>query len=72
MVLSEKKMMEIMKRYAEVFEDLAYYDETREKRWGRKRIDVTIDLKILRKLKEIKKKTGKPISRIIEDAVSKI
>ena len=61
-----------MKKYKEVFDSLAHYDKTREKLWGRERLDVTLDRRIVKKLRELKEKTGKPVSRIIEEAVKKI
>ena len=61
-----------MKKYKEVFDSLAHYDETREKLWGRERIDITLNKKIIKKLKELKERTGKPVSRIIEEAVEQI
>ena len=72
MQLSEKKIKEIINKYKEDFEEMALYDDTREIKWGRARIDVTLDKKIIRKLKAIKQKTGKSVSRIIEEAVAEI
>ncbi len=48
------------------------YDKTGEWPIGRERIDITLDKKVIKKLKSLKEKTGKPISRIIEEAVKKI
>jgi len=61
----------ILKKYKEVFEILENYDKTRELPFQRKRIDVTLSIETINKLKELKKKTGKPISRIIEEKFSK-
>ena len=72
MQLSEKKIKEIINKYKEDFEEMALYDDTREIKWGRARIDVTLDKKIIIKLKAIKQKTGKSVSRIIEEAVAEI
>ena len=72
MPLSKKKIKEIIKKYKKDFEDLEWYDKTREIRWGRARIDLTLDRKIIRRLKQLKAKTGKPVSRIIEEAVAGI
>ena len=69
MPLSEKTRKKIMKKYKYVFEALAHYDETREKSWGKERIDITLSRSLIKKLKDLKKKTGKPISRIIEQAL---
>ena len=46
--------------------------KTREWPIGRKRIDITLSKEIIKKLRELKEKTGKPISRIIEEAVAEI
>ncbi len=69
MQLSEGKIKEIMKKYKREFEDLEHYDKTREKLWGRARIDLTLDKRIIRRLKEISREKKKPVSRIIEEAV---
>lgn len=70
MQLSEKKIKEILKKHKQDFEDLENYDKTREWPIGRERIDITLSKRIIKKLREIKEKTGKPISRIIEEAVA--
>ena len=72
MPLNEKKIQEILKKHKYDFEDIANYDRTREWMIGRKRIDITLDKKIIRKIQQLKENTGKPISRIIEDAIKKI
>lgn len=72
MQLSEHKIAEIMQKYKHLFQILENYDKTREWPIGRQRIDITISKKTLKKLKELKQKTGKPISRIIEEAVENI
>ena len=72
MELNKKKIDCILKKYKEDFEDLEYYDKTHKKTWGRERIDITLNRKIIKKLKDLKEKTGKPVSRIIEEAVSQI
>ena len=60
-----------MKKYKDAFEMLENYDKTRELPFKRKRIDITLSVGTINKLKELKKKTGKPISRIIEEKFSK-
>mgnify|MGYP001571333533 CR=1 FL=1 len=70
MPLSKNKMREIMKKNKEAFQMLEHYDQTREKLWKRQKIYLTLNAGILKKLKELKEKTGKSISRIIEDAVT--
>ena len=59
----------ILKKYAELFRALEEYDKTKELPFQRKRIDITLSVRTLRKLKEIKDKTGKPISQIIEEKI---
>ncbi|MEK6893291.1 MAG: ribbon-helix-helix domain-containing protein [Nanoarchaeota archaeon] len=70
MQLNKRTIEKIMKENKEAFGMLEHYDKTREKLWARQRIYLTLNAKVLKKLKEIKEKTGKPISRIIEDAIS--
>ncbi len=71
MQLNKKTIQKIKKKYKEVFEILENYDKTREWPIGRARIDITLDKKIIKQLKEKSAKTGKPVSRIIEEAVVK-
>lgn len=66
------KMKCILKEYKDVFETLARYDETRELPKQRKRIDITLSVDTLNKLRKIKGKTGKPISFIIEENIRKV
>jgi len=61
----------ILKENKEYFEAFEQYDKTKELPIGRKRIDITLDVRIIKKLREIKNKTGKPISQIIEDNLKK-
>ena len=43
------------------------------KSFGRKRIDITLNQRVINKLKDLKKqKTGKPISQIVEEAVQQV
>ena len=65
--MDQKKINKIMKKYKEVFETLENYDKTRELPFQRKRIDVTLSVETVNKLRSIKEKTGKPISQIIEE-----
>jgi hypothetical protein len=57
----------IIEKYKEMFEALENYDKTHELPFQRKRIDVTLSVRTINKLKQLKKQTGKPISRIIEE-----
>jgi len=60
----------ILKKYKEAFEQLENYDKTRELNIGRKRIDITLDRKLIKKLKNFSKTKHKAVSRIIEDALN--
>ena len=61
----------ILKKYAQDFAEMALYDQTREKLWAKKRIDITLTYRLIKKLKELSKQTGKPVSHIIEEAVER-
>ena len=63
------EIKKIMKKYHDVFETLENYDKTGELPSSRKRIDITLSVKTINKLKNIKEKTGKAISQIIEEKV---
>ena len=62
-------MDKILKKYKYVFETLENYDKTRELPFGRKRIDITLSVETINKLKKIRDKTGKPLSKIIEEKI---
>jgi len=68
-MLKQTQINKILKKYKDVFEALENYDKTRELPFQRKRIDVTLSVETINKLKKIKEKTGKPISRIIEEKI---
>jgi len=68
-MIKQKQINKIMKKYREVFETLENYDKTHELPFQRKRIDITLSVATINKLKAIKNKTGKPISRIIEERI---
>jgi len=59
----------IVTKYKEMFQALEEYDKTHELPFQRKRIDITLAVATIRKLREISKKTGKPVSRIIEESI---
>jgi len=65
MQLNELK--KILKENKKFFDILENYDNTHELPFSRKRIDITLPVATINKLKEIKKKTGKTISQIIEE-----
>ncbi|MDP3992202.1 MAG: ribbon-helix-helix domain-containing protein [Nanoarchaeota archaeon] len=67
--MPSNKPKKILKEYKDVFEILENYDRTRETPFQRKRIYLTFSVETLKKLKAIKEKTGKPISRIIEEMI---
>ncbi|MBU1252078.1 MAG: ribbon-helix-helix protein, CopG family [Nanoarchaeota archaeon] len=67
--MQSTKSKRILKKYRYVFEALENYDKTRELPFQRKRIDVTLSVKIIKKLKQMREKTGKSISRIIEEKI---
>ena len=71
MQLNNKEIKRIFSKYKQSFIEMEHYDRTREILWGRKRIDITLQQRVINKLKEISKRTGKPVSRIIEEAVLK-
>ena len=72
MPLNNKEIKRIFKKYELHFIEMENYDRTREILWGRKRIDITLQKRVINKLKEISERTGQPVSRIIEEAVVKI
>lgn len=58
----------IFEKYADAFEALAEYDKTGKlpKINYKKRIDITVDARLLRQLKEYCRKHGLKISQLIE------
>ena len=70
MQLTKQKIKYIKKKYKELFDALETYDKTNEFSFQRKRIDLTLSVGTLNKLNQLKEKTGKPISRIIEEKFS--
>ena len=68
--MNQKQINKILKKYKDVFENLENYDKTRELPFQRKRIDLTLSVETINKLKKIRERTGKPISRIIEEKLS--
>ncbi len=71
MSFTEQKIQRIFKKYKNVFEEMEHYDQTREKLWKKKRIDITLTLRLIKKLKQLSKQTGKPVSHLIEELVEK-
>ena len=67
MSYTEKEIQRIFKKYKDVFEEMEHYDRTREKLWEKKRIDITLKRRVIHKLRELSKQSGKSVSQIIED-----
>jgi hypothetical protein len=67
--METKKIKHILKKYKELFDILEKYDRTRELPSHRKRIDITLSNRTINRLRELKEKTGKSISEIIEERV---
>ena len=65
--MQSNEIKKILKEYKDVFEALENYDKTRELPFQRKRIDITLSVETINKLRKLKEKTGKPISQIIEE-----
>jgi len=68
--MKQKQIQKILKENKYVFDILENYDKTRELPFQRKRIDITLSIKTINKLKKLKQKTGKSISQIIEEKVN--
>ena len=71
MRLKAKRIKLILRKYKELFEALENYDNTRDLPTYRKRIDITLSVRTLNKLKTLKTATGKSISKIIEEKIEK-
>lgn len=69
MRLNKKTINKILKENKKTFEILENYDKTRELPFQRKRIDITLSIEAINKLKKLKERTGKPISQIIEEKI---
>jgi len=69
MQLNNKEIRRIFEKYKQSFIEMEHYDKTREILWARKRIDITLQQRVIKKLKEMSGRTGKPVSRIIEEAI---
>jgi hypothetical protein len=72
MQLDEKNIKRIWKKHQKSFEELEHYDRTREKLWEKKRMDITLTLRLIKKLEKLREKTGKPISHMIEEMIDKM
>ncbi|HEB47351.1 MAG TPA: ribbon-helix-helix protein, CopG family [Candidatus Pacearchaeota archaeon] len=67
--MQSDKSKKILSKYRHVFETLKNYDKTGKLPFQRKRIDITLSVKTIDKLRKLREKTGKPISQIIEDRI---
>jgi len=65
--MKKSEINRIMKKYKDVFAILENYDKTRELPFKRKRMDITLSIRTINKLKILREKTGKPISQLIEE-----
>ena len=65
--MQSNEIKRILREYKDVFDALEEYDNTQELPFQRKRIDITLSVETINKLRKIKEKTGKPISKIIEE-----
>ena len=71
MQLNNKEIKRIFGKHKQSFIEMEHYDKTREILWARKRIDITLQQRVINKLKEESARTGKPVSKIIEDALAR-
>lgn len=65
--MNKKQIKKILKENKHLFEALENYDKTHELPFQRKRINLTLSVGTINKLQKLREKTGKPISRIIEE-----
>ena len=69
-MITKKQIEKIKRKYKDVFRILENYDKTHRLPFQRERIDITLSISTINKLKKESKETGKPISRIIEECVN--
>ena len=69
--MQSDKSKKILKKYKKIFEILENYDKTGTLPFQRKRIDITLSIETIEKLKKLKGRTGKPISHIIEEQIQR-
>jgi len=67
MRFDKKTIKKMMKKYKDSFDMLEEYDKTHKLPFQRKRIDITLSVRTINKLKRLREEKGKPISRIIEE-----
>lgn len=71
MCMKDSEIKQILKENKEAFEILENYDKTHELPFQRRRIDITLSVATINKLKRMREKTGKPISQIIEEKLKR-
>ncbi len=71
MQFDKKTINRIIEKHRDIFDALENYDKTHELPFQRKRIDVTLSVNTINKLKKLRKKTGKSISEIIEQKIER-
>lgn len=69
--MKDSEIKQILKENKEAFEILENYDKTHELPFQRRRIDITLSVATINKLKRMREKTGKPISQIIEEKLKR-
>ena len=65
--MKRAEINKILRENKDLFDSLARYDETMELPFQRKKINLTLSVEVIDKLKRMREKTGKPISRIVEE-----
>ncbi len=65
--MKKTQIKKILKENKHLFEALENYDKTMELPFQRKKINLTLAVETINKLEKLREKTGKPISRLIEE-----
>ncbi len=66
-MITEKRIKEIKRRYKDVFDILEDYDKTHALPFQRKRINISLSNKTIKRLNDLSKKQNRPISHLIEE-----
>lgn len=72
MPFTKKYIKKIFEEYKQDFIEMEHYDRTREKLWKCTRLDITMPLRTIKRLKALSKERRKPVSNIIGEAVERI
>ena len=67
--MQSNRIQIIRNKYKHIFLALEDYDKTRMLPFYKKRIDITLSVKTINKLRALKEKTGKSISQLIEERI---